>query len=100
MLLAPERMCVVLSLIHRRCSVTATGVLLTAVERLADVLGQPMGAVGIRLDLTNERPRVWIDPHVSDADLARFLPEVLAAIVIGPEAARSARQAPKLVAVS
>lgn len=88
-----------LSLIHRRCSESAADVLLTAVEFLADVQGRPMGGVGIRLDLTGDRPQVWLDPTVKITDLERFLPEVLAAIAVGPEAAHSARQAPKLEAV-
>lgn len=43
---------------------------------------------------------VWIDPGISTSDLERFLPEVLATIAVGPQAAVSARQAPKLTAVS
>lgn len=87
-------------MLRRRCSDSATGVLLIALERLADVSPQPMGGVGIRLDLNGPRPHVFLDPHTSQDDLARFLPEVLAAIVVGPVGAPSARQAPKLASVS
>lgn len=89
-----------LSLLRRRCSESATGVLLSTVERLADITAQPLGGTALRLDLTGPRPHVWIDPRASEADLNRFLPEVIAAIVVGPVGAPSARQAPKLVAVS
>ena len=94
-------MCLVLSLLRARLQNSHTkGVLLTAIEVLADVVPAPMPDTVARLDLTGPRPVVWLDPHSSVADLHRVLPEVLAAIVNGPEAARSARQAPKLVAVS
>lgn len=89
-----------LSLLQHRCSDSPAGVLLHTVGRLADITAQPMGDTALRLDLTGLRPHVWIDPRVSEADLNRFLPEVIAAIVVGPIGAPSAKQAPKLVAVS
>lgn len=89
-----------LSLLHRRCDDSPIGVLLTAIERLADVVAQPMGDIAARLDLTGPRPVLFVDPRTGPDDLRCVLPEVLAAIVIGPAGAPSARQAPKLVAVS
>lgn len=88
-----------LASIQRRCSESAAGVLLHTVGRLADITAQPLGETALRLDLTGPRPHVWIDPRTSVADLHRFLPEVIAAIVVGPAGAPSARQAPRLFAV-
>lgn len=90
-----------LSLLRLRLQQSATkGVLLAAVESLADVIALPMDDRIARLDLSGPRPIVWLNPHVAVEDLHRVLPEILAAIANGPEKARSARHAPKLVAVS
>lgn len=88
----------VLTRLQLRCS-TASRVLLDAVHQLAEVHPKVLGPKVARLDLTGETPRVWIDPHAEDADLAPVLVEILSAIVIGPYAAPSADPVNRLRAV-
>lgn len=89
-----------LSLLRKHLQASsAKGVLLAAVEALADVIAVPMDADIAQLDLSGARPVVWLDPRCAVEDLHHVMLEVIAAIVLGPEAARSAYPAPKLASV-
>lgn len=68
--------------------------------RLADVAQACMPTKVARLDLTGERPQVWLDPDSEPEDLNRALIEILTAITIGPHAAPTARYVPQLHLVS
>jgi hypothetical protein len=68
------------------------GDLLTIEQRPMDV------AARLRLNGNGENV-LYLDPAVSDADRERVLAETLAALVLGPDAAPTARRARHLYAI-